>query len=173
MQPIEWRPIPSLPRYLISSIGDVRHEDSKKNRRFTRHRRGYHMLVFRLLGCRKNGIRLVHGLVAEAFLGPRPLGAQIRHLDGDPTNNRVENLAYGTGVENAADRARHGRTNYGERNGNSVISDADAEKIRSIYAEKRTSQYVLADRFGLSQRQVNRIIRGFSRRHSSQQMAAS
>lgn len=45
---------------------------------------------------------LVHTAVARAFLPPRPSEAhQVRHLDGTRTNNRVENLAWGTAKENA------------------------------------------------------------------------
>lgn len=51
----------------------------------------------------------VHVLVARAFLGSRPDGMQIRHLDGDPTNNQLTNLAYGTVSENAFDQLHHGR----------------------------------------------------------------
>lgn len=50
-----------------------------------------------------------HTLVAAAFIGPRPLGHQIRHLDGDPANNWSSNLAYGTQSDNEADKLRHGR----------------------------------------------------------------
>jgi len=53
----------------------------------------------------------VHRLVAAAFLGPCPTGMEVRHLDGDPTNNDVANLRYGTGSENCQDITRHGR-NY-------------------------------------------------------------
>jgi hypothetical protein len=50
----------------------------------------------------------VHELVALAFLGPRPDGLWIRHLDGDPSNNSPSNLAYGTPSENALDMVSHG-----------------------------------------------------------------
>lgn len=50
-----------------------------------------------------------HVIIAATFLGPRPAGQQIRHLNGDHADNRVENLAYGTAVENAADTTAHGR----------------------------------------------------------------
>lgn len=43
---------------------------------------------------------LVHGLVAAAFLGPRPPGCHVMHLDDDPTNNAASNLRYGTPREN-------------------------------------------------------------------------
>lgn len=59
-----------------------------------------------------NGVhetRLVHHLVAEAFLGPRPPELETRHLDGDSSNNRVGNLVYGTSTENSYDMVRHGR----------------------------------------------------------------
>ncbi|QOH59937.1 hypothetical protein C6Y44_27920 (plasmid) [Rhodococcus rhodochrous] len=54
---------------------------------------------------------LVHHLVAEAFLGERPEGLQVRHLDGNPANNHVTNLLWGTGGENNRDAVRHG-THY-------------------------------------------------------------
>ena len=52
----------------------------------------------------------VHELVLLAFEGPRPKIAtrsEIRHLDGDSTNNALSNLKYGTVKENAADRKLH------------------------------------------------------------------
>jgi len=52
--------------------------------------------------------RLVHQLVLEAFVGPCPIGQEVRHLDGDGTNNHRENLTYGTPGENQLDRVRHG-----------------------------------------------------------------
>jgi len=50
----------------------------------------------------------VHRLVMEAFTGPLPEGMEIRHLDGDPGNNRLPNLRYGTHSENMQDTIRHG-----------------------------------------------------------------
>lgn len=50
----------------------------------------------------------VHGLVLLAFVGPRPEGLVTRHMDGDPANNRLRNLRYGTYSENAMDTIRHG-----------------------------------------------------------------
>lgn len=52
---------------------------------------------------------LVHRVIAEAFHGPRPEGAQIRHLNGDRTDNRPANLAYGSASDNMQDRIAHGR----------------------------------------------------------------
>lgn len=60
----------------------------------------------------------VHRMMARIFIGPRPsLQHQVRHLDGCKQNNAASNLAWGTALENAADRERHGRTARGDRNG--------------------------------------------------------
>lgn len=50
----------------------------------------------------------VHTLVLTAFVGPRPDDMECLHGDGDPTNNRVENLRWGTGSQNRLDSVRHG-----------------------------------------------------------------
>lgn len=52
--------------------------------------------------------RYVHRLVLEAFVSVRPDNAECRHLDGDPANNVVENLAWGTKSENERDKLIHG-----------------------------------------------------------------
>lgn len=50
----------------------------------------------------------VHHLVAAAFIGPRPEGAVVRHLDDRKDNNRLTNLAYGSQGENMRDIVRNG-----------------------------------------------------------------
>jgi hypothetical protein len=56
---------------------------------------------------RKKKQLMVHHLVLRAFVGPCPAGMQTRHLDGNPANNRLDNLCWGTPKENAEDCARH------------------------------------------------------------------
>lgn len=65
-------------------------------------KRGY--LTVRIQG----RTRTIHSLVAEAFIGPRPEGQQVRHLNGDRHDARLSNLAYGTQSENNLDSVRHG-----------------------------------------------------------------
>ena len=51
----------------------------------------------------------VHKLVALTFLGPCPEGKEVLHNDGDPKNNRLDNLRYGTRTENILDVFKLGR----------------------------------------------------------------
>jgi hypothetical protein len=48
-------------------------------------------------------------LVCEAFHGPRPEGCQCMHLDGNPQNNNISNLAWGTIYENSNEPIRRMR----------------------------------------------------------------
>ncbi len=59
---------------------------------------------------RANGVKkqfTVHRLVLVTFAGPPPAGTQCLHGDGNPHNNSIENLRWGTAKENASDREKH------------------------------------------------------------------
>jgi hypothetical protein len=53
----------------------------------------------------------VHHLVLLAFRGPCPPGYERCHQDGNPSNNALGNLSYGTRRDNVLDAIRHG-THY-------------------------------------------------------------
>ena len=64
----------------------------------------------------------VHRLVAWEYLPPRLTPQhEVRHLDGDRLNPHADNLAWGTRKENAADRARHGRTSHGPSHSKAIL----------------------------------------------------
>ena len=50
----------------------------------------------------------IHRLVLLAFEGPEPDGMEVCHTDGNPANNRLDNLRWGTRGDNLRDRVRHG-----------------------------------------------------------------
>lgn len=104
-----WLPVPGYEgRYEVSNTGEVRSFWNGTVRILKQvARKGRYLSVNLSV---KNVQRSfdVHVLVASAFLGPRPEGLQVRHLDGDARNNRVSNLAYGTYRENSLDKQRHG-----------------------------------------------------------------
>jgi hypothetical protein len=101
----------------------------------------------------------VHTLVLLAFIGPRPKGLECRHLNGDPTDNRLVNLRWGTRSENEADKARHGTVPQGERAGNSVLSVGKVRQIRRWAAAGQT-QREIACRLGVHRATVGDVVTG-------------
>jgi hypothetical protein len=50
----------------------------------------------------------VHKLILMTFVGRPPQGCESLHRDGNPANNRLDNLHYGTRTENILDVYRQG-----------------------------------------------------------------
>lgn len=50
----------------------------------------------------------IHRLLLSTFVRQPEDGEVARHLDGNPGNNRLSNLAWGTQTENEADKRKHG-----------------------------------------------------------------
>lgn len=116
-----WLPVPGFQVYEVSSAGRVRRSSTGRvlsasplNRK-TRGRRikRLHLRV----GLSVDGVvqtKTVHSLVAAAFLGPRPAGHEIDHVNDDGTDNRVENLRYVTPAVNIAKRDERMRVMRGQ-----------------------------------------------------------
>jgi hypothetical protein len=110
----QWRPVPGFEgSYEVSDQGSVRSLArsgpwGKQPRRLRAWptKKGY--LRVDLCSANKRTRFFVHQLVLEAFVGPRPDGLVTRHLNGNPKDNRLANLTYGTYAENAQDTVRHG-----------------------------------------------------------------
>lgn len=106
----------------------------------------------------KNGkprSQYVHHLVLKAFAGPCPDGMECLHGDGNPGNARLDNLSWGTPIENAADQFRHGTKPRGERCSWAKITAAQVLEIR---ADARP-QTQIAKSFGISRQNVSIIKR--------------
>lgn len=100
----EFRVHPEFTFWRVSSLGRI--WSARGRGKFIRPAKTQYGHLMVVPQRRKN--RLVHRLVAEAFIGPRPEGADIRHLNGVHTDNRAVNLAYGTRTENIMDAIAHG-----------------------------------------------------------------
>ena len=159
----KWKDIPGYEgAYQVSDKGRVRSIDhyvrlvTRNGREITRlspgkllrpgvQRKSGHVTV--ALG--KYNSKCVHYLVALAFIGPRPPGADVAHENGIPSDNRRRNISYKTRGENNKDVLRHKRRK---------LSLAQIKQI------KRSTTYaqacVLADRFGVSVSHTYNIMHG-------------
>lgn len=103
--------------------------------------------------------RRVHQLVAEAFIGPRPPGHEVRHGPGGKSDNRSVNLSYGTSQDNSDDMIRDGTVNHGEDVPVAKLTWSDVNEIRRRCAAGE-SQTALAREFGTCQSNISRIVLG-------------
>lgn len=97
----------------------------------------------------KLDVQQVHALVLRAFVGPAPAGCVCRHLDGDPGNNHLSNLVWGTLSENSMDMIRHGRS----------ATKLTAEQVRAIRLSGDTDK-VEAAKHGVSRTCISAVRNG-------------
>ena len=132
-----WKDIPGYEgKYQASSLGRIRGPRGIKTPCLHR-LRGYYFVS---IG--HNKTRDVHALVAAAFLGPRPQGHEIRHLNGNKTDNNVANLAYGTHDQN-----EHDKIEYGGKI--KKLTEKDIRAIREMY-KNGVQRKMIADMYGIS-----------------------
>lgn len=172
-----WRLIPSAPDYEVSDLGRVRGREGRQV--WAGPRVGFRAVPEKLLRPgissngyptvvlgRKIGTRTVHSLVAETFIGPCPIGQEVRHKDGDRSNPKLENLIYGTRAQNMEDARQHGTFNPGDP---AIIAKAIATRDARD-PDWRTKQFVGGDKFANARKAVETKDRLYGRKqwHSSQ-----
>lgn len=176
-------PIPFAPMYSVDRDGNVWTSSYGRLRKLKpcpTGKYGHLHVDLRVGGCY---VRiLVHRLVCTVFHGQAPTPEhEARHLDGKPSNNRSDNLAWGTHAENMADLVRHGThwtktrpdlvkrgdqhyhrlrpetIRRGEENGKAKLTEADIRRIRAEAGEKGAKAR-LAREFGVSQGAIYNVV---------------
>jgi hypothetical protein len=115
----------------------------------------------------KYELSYIHRLVLETFIGPCPDKMECRHLDGDPLNNNLENLKWGTPSENRMDTVRHHRhpDTKGERHGGHKLSEQDVRMIVYIYQTGLFEQKEIAKMYSVTPSAISLITRKRTWRH--------
>jgi hypothetical protein len=103
----------------------------------------------------------------------------VRHLDGDPKNNDVSNLAWGTQADNIHDKWRHGTMATGDRNGrrthpesilrgdatrSAKLTEAQAREILLRLARGEKGSH-LASEFGVVKTTISSLRHGRNWKH--------
>lgn len=100
----------------------------------------------------------LHRLVAEAHVSPQPFeNACVRHLDGNPRNNRAENLAWGTYLDNENDKLAHGT--HRSRITNAKLTPEKMSTAKKMRAAGATTN-AIAKAVGVSRPTISRLLSG-------------
>lgn len=157
-----WKPVPGYEsKYEVSNLGRVRslgrsvwchgqtkagYFSYKKGREL---RPGLASTGYPCVVLGRGNTQNVHVLVALAFIGPCPVGCEVRHIDGSRDNPRADNLQYGTRKENIEDARRHGSLRRGHER-KRKLKQPMRELACRLYSTQAFTQTALADLFGVS-----------------------
>ena len=175
----EWRDVPGYGgRYEISSQGRVRSWVTWRGGTITAEPRILkHWVVpqdgdlavslYHAVEVRNGGhSRRIYGLVAEAFLGPRPVDKfQVIRLDGDLKNFHPSNLAYVTKSEAVAHLRKHARRRKRFPKGKGKLTASQLGIVGRFYRQGRFEPgpgrvcvAELARRYGVGRATIYRAI---------------
>ena len=157
----ERKVVAGFPAYTISNLGILR-KGEKIIKGSTIAGRGWIQVHLRKPGYQR--YTKMHTLVLEAFVGPRPPNMECRHLDGVRTNNRLDNLKWGTDQENADDRKLHGSDPRGEQKKNAILTEVIVLDARKRAANGETAVSI-AKELGVSSAMLRSVINGTKWKH--------
>ena len=161
-----WKPIYDVPGYWVSNKGRVWSAISETFIEGTPLKSGHIDMAMKHNGNRVH--RYLHRLVAEAFI-PNPHNYPVvRHLDDNPYNNEVWNLAWGTQYDNVQDCIYNDRFRYFTREDIERANQIRRTPVVAIHLKSGRrllfdSQQEAARQLGMSQSSIYSVIRGKTR----------
>ena len=161
-----WKRIWDAPDYWVSTKARVWSAVSLSFIEGTPLKNGHIDMSLRCDGRRVH--RYLHRLVAEAFI-PNPYGyPEVRHLNDDPSDNEIDNLAWGTQYDNMQDCIRNGHFRYFTRKDIESANEARRTPVVAIRLRdgaKRffVSQQEASRQLRINQASINAVIRGRNR----------
>jgi hypothetical protein len=168
----QWRPVVSYENnYEVSNLGRVKSVGrvGRPGRRGIMKafpsRTGYQRVSLVLNGKIKS--TYVHALVCEAFIGPRPKGHEVDHIDGDKRNNVLLNLRYISHRDNIcgmiARLKEEGRIlqahQAGEDHPRAKLKTDQVIEIRQLHQEGKLHLPQIGQMFGVRPETVGKIAR--------------
>jgi len=153
-----WQKIPGHPDYSVSIDGQIWSDKTDRPLKPIISGSGHHH-VFLYDGHGHSVKMRVHRAVLLAFIGPPEPGEEARHLDGNPSNNCLANLEWGTHQQNADDRWQHGTMPIPHESVFTKLAPGDIPEIRELKHQGLSSRKV-GKMFGTSHTTIQKIWRG-------------
>lgn len=156
---IEWKVIPEYEKYYASKDGDIL--STKKKEPYLMKQQistGNHHYVY-LYDSYGNSCKVwVHRAVLSAWVRLPKEGEEGRHLNDNPHDNQLWNLAWGTRMDNVADKRKNGGIPIGERSGTHKLTESDVCEIKKLYGKQ--SLRSIAKIYGVSHTCIRRAALG-------------
>lgn len=153
--------------YSVSSLGRLRRETTNTNVKAGTITKGCQGKHYSKISIRKNGIRKqenIHEVIAEAFLGKRPKGMYVNHIDGNKKNNCANNLEYVTPKENIRQSVVAGTHPRGSRIAQSKLTEQDIITIKWYLSYGKTCTWI-AKKYGVTRPTIGYIKNNMTWRH--------
>jgi len=166
-----WKDIEGYPGYCISSLGKVINKNSRWKSKLINGLKprpgGYKNLYYRVClhapGMPKDVY--IHRAMLIAFSGNPPTSKhQAAHLNGIHSDNRIDNLAWVTPLQNSKHKIKHGTSGKGTKNSMVKLNEESVLKIMRLYANGVSSKS-LSEKFKVSRENIILIINGLSWKH--------
>lgn len=160
--------------YEINEKGVVRNSKTLKELKQRKDRYGYIRVT--LYFSKKNGKAkyvnpMIHRLVALAFIyNDDPTNkTQVNHIDGNKTNNNIENLEWVTASENIVHAITNGliKPPYGEKHSNSKFTEKQIHEVCRLLEEDKLSEKEIGDITKVGRKNVVKIKAGVTWKHIS------
>lgn len=167
------REIEYAPGYFVSDLGIIYGPGGMGRRgyhvmyTYSNDKYGHQVVDLYINGKRKH--KYVAVLVAEAFI-PNPHNyPEVRHMDGNPNNNHVSNLKWGTHADNMHDAQRHGTFHYFTPEEDEMSLQVLRKPVKAINIDSGEelmfrSLSDAARAIGLYEANISKVLRGEYRR---------
>lgn len=107
----------------------------------------------------------VHRMVLRAFNGEPKDGMTASHIDGDPTNNNINNLVWELHKDNILRKNGHETMLRGQDTPSAKLLDNQVRQIKEFLQFKALSQTNIARLFNVSNSAISAIHTGKTWRH--------
>ena len=142
--------------------GSVKRKESIRSITFTKD--GYAKIRLNHKG--KDKTYRVHRLVAEHFIPNPENKSTVNHIDGDKTNNHVDNLEWADRSEQMIHAYKMGlkTSRVGSDNSNAKLTPEEIREIRKTYVKqsKEFGTIALGKKYGVTNRVIGLIVKGDS-----------